>query len=214
MQPLMMCKVCLICACSIARAAAAEGEPRSREFADQGEEVSLDWSAGAISISLARAEPFRESSWFATFMPAASIGDNAGEIYMARAGVGYYFCDDWSINLEAVGAVVKENDDSDVALGGGFDLLLRWHFWHMEPWSLYFDGGAGFIVFDEKFPRLGTEFNFTPQFGVGLTYQFQDRSLLMAGVRFQHISNAEIKGAENNPGYDAALIYAGLMLPF
>jgi hypothetical protein len=56
--------------------------------------------------------------------------------------------------------------------------------------------------------------NFTPQLGIGFTYAFNDESQLMAGVRWQHISNADVKGRENNPGYDGAMFYLGMMFPF
>jgi len=37
---------------------------------------------------------------------------------------------------------------------------------------------------------------------------------LQAGVRWAHISNARIKGDDDNPSRDSAMLYVALVFPF
>lgn len=166
-------------------------------------------------------DPFEQGDWIWTMYGGGSWGDEAGDVYTLRLGVGYHLLDNVSFNFEAVGAFA-DGDPSNVnlgaqtrdAAGGGLDFIIRWHWLRQEQFSLYIDGGCGFIVFDKEWPGHGTNFNFTPQIGMGFTFELSDRLMLMAGARWYHISNARIKGYNNNVGYDAGMAYIGLMWPF
>ena len=96
----------------------------------------------------------------------------------------------------------------------GLDLLIRWHFFKNPRWSAYFESGAGILQTSSSFPSDGTHFNFTPQTGVGMLWTLEQDMHLMDGLRWHHISNARIHGGHNNPGYDSAMGYAGLMFSF
>jgi len=96
----------------------------------------------------------------------------------------------------------------------GLDLLMRWHFFKNPRWSAYVEGGAGFIQTSSSFPSDGTHFNFTPQVGVGMLYALKQDIHLMGGLRWHHVSNAHLQGGDNNPGYDSAVVYAGLLFSF
>jgi outer membrane protein W len=165
--------------------------------------------------------PFAEGNWVWTFYAGGAFGDEAGEVYLAHIGAGYHFVDNLSINIEGLVAFA-DADESFMSMGattensggGGFNLLFRWHFWNESNFSMYLDGGCGMIVFSDEFPAHGTNHNFTPQAGVGFTFDLNDDAMLMAGARWYHISNARHSGKDNNPGFDAALIYAGVMWPF
>lgn len=98
------------------------------------------------------------------------------------------------------------------AIGGNFTLLLRWHFYAEDTWSMYFDGGAGLLWTSEDVPTGGTSFNFTPQGGFGATFDIGDDRRLMTGVRWHHVSNANID--DSNPGRDAIQAYVGVSLPY
>ena len=80
------------------------------------------------------------------------------------------------------------------------------------------EGGAGIQESSDPFPEgktnIGTHFNFRPQLGMGFTVGLTDQVRLMAGARWLHISNADRDGSVHNPGYDAVLVYSGLMIPF
>ncbi len=155
--------------------------------------------------------PFAAGSWtFQTYGSAGVFDSDKGEIYTGHIGVGYYFVDDLSINLEAFGGWVTPERDEHGGVGG-FDLLLRWHFVNEDGYSLYIDGGAGFQQATTNYPS-DSHHNFRPQFGIGGTLELFDSARLMVGVRWLHISNAGT--TDGNDGFDGAQFYAGLMIPF
>lgn len=168
-----------------------------------GEEAS--WEGGSL---------FDEGSWTLQSYVSATTGDsNHGDVYAAHLGVGYFFVDGLSINVDLLGGLVDagliSGDDDGVV--GGFDLLFRWHFVRGGKWSLYMDGGAGFQLADTDWPS-DSHHNFRPQFGMGFTYALTSRLNLMAGARYLHVSNAHT--TDGNDGFDGAMIYAGAMWGF
>jgi len=66
--------------------------------------------------------------------------------------------------------------------GGGLNLLPRWHYLEWDHWSLYLDGGGGFIYTGDTLRDPGTHFNFTLQAGIGATYNLTDRLSAMMGL--------------------------------
>ncbi len=125
--------------------------------------------------------------------------------------MGYYLIDDVALNVEAIGYFVDHSRSSGA---GGIDLLARWHYLSRDPWSLYVEGGGGFIYSDNTLREPGTHFNFTVQGGAGTTYQFVNGHAAMLGIRWFHISNARIRGKERNVGFDSPMFYVGLMTLF
>jgi len=181
--------------------------------------------AGAFHLSLADAAladvaapstaPFAKGSWTWQVYGSATFGFDHGDIYLAHAGVGYYMQDNFSVNLEAIGGYTNNHSgEPDAGSTFGLDLLLRWHFVNANGYSVYIDGGAGMIWFNDNFPSAGTHQNFTPQIGIGFTARLADQLRLMAGVRWHHVSNAGKSGVDRNPGHDGIMVYAGLMMPF
>jgi hypothetical protein len=100
----------------------------------------------------------------------------------------------------------------DNAVGLNLSAILRWHFVRQPDWSLYIDGGAGLLGTTNDVPQRGSSFNFTPQVGGGTTIRLNDEQRLMIGVRWHHISNADIY--TGNPGLDTIFGYVGVNLPF
>ena len=98
------------------------------------------------------------------------------------------------------------------AFGGSLDLMFQWHFIREPKWSIYGDFGIGLLGTTANVPIDGSEFNFTPQAGVGVTWDIGNNNRWYAGVRWHHISNASLY--ENNPGRDSVLIYTGINFPF
>jgi len=143
-----------------------------------------------------------------------------GEQYNVTWAAEYFLVDDLSVNFELNGLYFDQPsnrlDTSDTGAING-NILFRWHFWSEERWSLYADGGVGVLLAGDEIPVGGTNYNFTPQAGIGLTVALDEPlngPRFMTGVRWHHISNARTKGHENNPGRDAAMIYAGFSFPF
>lgn len=90
--------------------------------------------------------------------------------------------------------------------GGGFDVLTRWHFLEHGPLTLYADGGAGMLFTTREVPRGGTHVNFTPQIGLGATWQLNDQTYLFGGARYWHLSNAGMDGRQRNPSIDGSVM--------
>jgi Lipid A 3-O-deacylase (PagL) len=97
--------------------------------------------------------------------------------------------------------------------------VLRWHFYDEGKWTMFIDLGIGVMAATDPVPRVGssegTKFNFTPRLGGGVTRQITDDGVrLELGLRWAHTSNARISGANDNPGRDSMMLYAGLIFPF
>lgn len=93
--------------------------------------------------------------------------------------------------------------------GGSF--VLKYNFLSFGRWIPFWDAGAGLSWTNLVFPHLPEEsesMNFVLQTGPGVQYLLTPRVSLTAGVRFSHISNADI--GERNAGLNAVLPYAGL----
>ena len=128
---------------------------------------------------------------------------------LVGAGISKFLFDRHSINLEL--NTIYFSQPGDDALGLNLALLMRWHFIRKSNWSLYIDGGAGVMGTTSDVPRSGASFNFTPQAGAGATIKLNERQRLMLGLRWHHISHADLFGA--NPGRDSIMGYVGLKLP-
>ena len=156
---------------------------------------------------------FDAGTWAIYGYGSATVGSDQGEVYEAHVGVSWYFIDNLSINFGGFGGYVNgDGDDNGSSLG--MELLLRWHFLRRESGSLYLDGGSGIIWTEDPFPDGGTHQNFTPQTGIGTTARIDENLHLIGGVRWYHISNASKSGLDRNPGYNAAQLYVGVMVPF
>jgi hypothetical protein len=136
------------------------------------------------------------------------------KLAMGAAGVGYYFADDWSLSLEGIGYGFDATNGGGDAAGGGFGGALRWHFLQRDRFSLFAEIGGGMLYADEKFPPGGTQFNFSAQAGFGATYRLDEHLHLLGGVRYLHVSNANIHGLDENPSIDAIGGYVGVSLTF
>lgn len=153
--------------------------------------------------------PFRSGSWNIYLYGGAALGKTSHRVYTGNIGLGYHVVDDFSLNIEAGGYFIDHARDTG---GGGLDTLLRWHPLRGRGWSLYLDGGPGFIYTRHTLRDPGTHFNFTVQDGMGATYKLTGRLHFMAGMRWFHISNARIRGKSRNVGFDSPMFYFGAMM--
>jgi hypothetical protein len=147
-----------------------------------------------------------DQRWYVQAGGATTFDNNFG---MLGAGISHFFANGHSINLELNGMAFEQTGED--AVGLNLALLLRWHFVRQPNWSLYIDGGAGILGTTNNVPSTGSSFNFTPQAGGGATVRLNDRRRLMVGLRWHHISNAEIY--DGNPGRDSILGYVGVNFP-
>ncbi|GAB4538699.1 MAG: hypothetical protein Tsb0014_28530 [Pleurocapsa sp.] len=124
-------------------------------------------------------------------------------------GLSKFFRDAHSVNLEFNTIYFDQPDDN--AVGFNLALIGRWHLIRKANWSFYLDGGAGVMGTTNDVPRKGASFNFTPQVGAGTTINLAHQKQLMLGLRWHHISHAELFGS--NPGRDSIMGYVGVNFP-
>jgi lipid A 3-O-deacylase len=150
----------------------------------------------------------------AYWLAMAAVGSDLEADHFARAGMGvsYFMADDISIDFELNLGYYRSSSGN--AMGGNFNILLRWHFWRAEDrrWTVYIDAGAGMLLTTDEVPGGGSKFNFTPQAGVGASWDIGDNRRLFVGARWHHVSNARIY--DNNPGQDHGMLYVMLGWPF
>lgn len=188
-----------------------------------GESLFVDGDAGrdqlAGSDALASQDvekPFGSgNTWWWTVGAGLAGGDETAHVdYNGFISFDYFFVKNLEIQMEFDGWFFNQQGRDSGA--GGFQLQFRYHFYNKGRLSIFAEGGAGFVLATQPVPALGTDFNFTPRGGMGLTFRLskKSRTRLVLGARWQHISNARAFGAGKNPGRDNAMVYAGVMFPF
>jgi len=124
--------------------------PRIRQSQAAGDEETQNKSFRA------RRGSFATGQWLLTAYGSAAVGKTSHQVYAGHVGLGYYFIDNLSLNLEGVGYFVDHARNSG---GGGVDLLPRWHYLAQDNGSLYLDGGGGFIyIYERHVTRSGNSF--------------------------------------------------------
>lgn len=156
---------------------------------------------------------FGEDSWSMeiTGNYLADLSNRDLQMGGGNVGVNYYLDNGISLGLQVAGYYVDETDGQGVA--GSLGFLVRQHFIRRENWSFYVDVGESLFEADRNVPHDGTHFNFLFHTGPGITWKLAERVHLMAGVRYFHISNAQINGADRNPASNGIEGYVGVMLP-
>ena len=166
-----------------------ENAPVQKEFGTRGQKHWYIKGAAATTLDRNESSPSR--------------------FILAGAGLSKFLFSGHSINLE-LNTIYFNQPDND-ALGLNLALLMRWHFLRKSNWSLFVDGGAGVMGTTSDVPSQGASFNFTPQVGAGASIKLNNQRRLLFGLRWHHISHADLFGS--NPGRDSLLGYVGLKLP-
>ncbi len=148
--------------------------------------------------------------WSITGNWGIDVKDSGNCEYGLGLGMQWFLVDDFAFAPEIhLWGFSQEIENS---FGGSLDLLFQWHLFKGDGWSFYSDFGCGMLGSTHNVPADGSQFNFTPQAGFGVTFDVgQDRRWIV-GVRWHHISNASLY--QHNPGRDSVLMYTGLSLPF
>jgi opacity protein-like surface antigen len=167
--------------------------------------------------TLARADVFGHDPAFAqgtwtlqtTFAYAEGLENRDEEIKTGSVGVGYFVLNDLSFNLELEGLAATQ--DGDDGAGGGFSISLHHYLAHVDRFALYADVGFGPVDFDEHVPAAGTRWDYIFRAGFGVDYQLTEKLYLVGGVRYFHLSNAELEGRDRNPSINGPEGFVGLM---
>jgi len=160
-------------------------------------------------------DPFDKGSWVASVYGGYSgefTADREEAYAWATFGVGYYLADNFALNGE-LSVYRWDQEPGDDPVAGGFNLVPRWHFLRDDAWAAHLEAVFGVSLADDDVPEAGSDpFNFVLGLGVGGTWRVADGVMLLAGVRYTHVSNAGL--GDTNPGYDGIGGYLGLMFPF
>lgn len=138
------------------------------------------------------------------------VSDTGNSEASIGLGMQWFIVDDFAFAPEVnLWGFFQEGED---AVGGSLDLMFQWHVLKGETWTIFGDFGCGLLGTNHSVPSDGSQFNFTPQAGVGATFDIGSDRRWVLGVKWHHISNASLYA--NNPGRDSVVIYTGLNLPF
>ena len=100
-------------------------------------------------------------------------------------------------------------DQTPHASGGGVTFLYRYTLQGRRIRPLAW-AGLGFLWTEVKVPPGESDFNFTPQAGVGFQYFVKEDRALDLELRFHHISNNGMTA--RNPGINSLMLMAGYSL--
>jgi hypothetical protein len=177
------------------------------------------WIAVVATLSLlvctsARADeptPFAPGTWNLSLSSSYvdHIRYSEDRFYNFNVTAGYYFWKNSSFNVDFQGSYVDQPGGE--ALLGAAGLFGRTHLIVHNPWSLFIDGGGMVTYADHEVPLEGTNFNFIGKVGGGGSWEISDHTFLMGGVRYFHLSNAQIRGRDDNPSFDGVQYWAGVM---
>lgn len=160
------------------------------------------------------------SSWWSVSASGMVDDDAENKDYSLRFTYHRFLAEDFELNLALTGWFHDQQVDDESS--GSFDLGFRYHFLadRDSGWSVYADTGIGFMLSSGPVPEDGTDYNFTPRVGVGVTLELPDQlggdsgARLDIGVGWQHYSNASTSGSDENPGRDSLFVRAGVIFPF
>lgn len=135
--------------------------------------------------------------------------DADANLLCGTIGFGYFVLDNLSLGIEGNG--YHEHVSGEDSWGYGISGVLRHHLLRYEQSTLFADVAFGPIESTSPIPLGGTNFNFIFRTGLGSTVQLHDHLNLLSGIRYFHVSNARIEGAERNPSINGVEGYIGLM---
>lgn len=156
-----------------------------------------------------------KSKWWGLGVGAATNGEDTDMNLYGR--YEYFIAQNVELFGELGGWTFSQEGKDAFAVNTS--LVIRYHWFNNGRTTIFVDGGIGLLFSSDPVNRSGsddgTSFNFTPRLGGGVTHQLTDEGVrLEVGLRWAHVSNARISGANDNPGRDSGMIYAGLIFPF
>ena len=136
--------------------------------------------------------------------------NNIGLLYQARK----------FMSLGAEFSAVHVTDDINKTWGFGLRPFVRYYPVHKDKFKLFFQSGAGLILFADNYPkpsgffgdnREGTKLNGSPKYGIGAAFKLNKQLSGQAGLWHVHFSNGNHPSADRNPGHDSNGFSIGLI---
>jgi hypothetical protein len=145
--------------------------------------------------------------------PLYNFGDE-GEQYRLGAGLCAARFGAVSLQLDGVLSPIRalphQGAGGGRAVGLGVDAVLRWRLGAQRLWFAEAGGGLQYAI-GPSFPADGTHFQFTVIGGVGRSVAIGPGRTIDVGLRWFHISNANL--LPGNSGYDSIQLTVGVTLP-
>lgn len=171
---------------------------------------SLDDTVGAASTGLRPVYGDQgDRRWSIGGMVATDFQNE--RVLSLRGGLEWFPIDAFSLGLDADLGWVGQDAGDDAGFVG-VSVMLRWHFLRNASWSIYADLGIGLVYATSPVPPDGSRLDFTPQAGIGCSIALDDRTRLLLGIGWYHLSNA--RTTDTNFGIDALAVTARISLPF
>lgn len=111
-------------------------------------------------------------------------------------------------------------DDKNNTWGLGLRPFVRFYPVHKEYFKLFFQSGAGLVLFADTYPkpsgffgdnREGTKLNGSPKYGIGTEFRIDGCFHGQIGLWHVHFSNGDHPGFDRNPGHDSNGFSIGLI---
>lgn len=173
---------------------------------------------GEIQISPVAANEYGQpGQWWWTIGGGGGASLNHGDASAAFfVGASTFLAEDFEFSVDLTTWYLSEDaPNGDDALALNVNPKLRWHFLDGETHTVFVEAGVGLMLATEETPEGGSEFNFTPQAGIGATFELSEGpERLIVGLNWRHFSNANSFGSDRNPGRDDAFAYVGVTFPF
>lgn len=124
------------------------------------------------------------------------------------------------MSLGAELSAVYAKDDKNNTWGWGLKPFVRFYPIHKDNFKLFFQSGAGLILFADTYPkpsgffgdnREGTRLNGSPKYGIGTEFNINKKLSGQAGLWHVHFSNGDHPSYERNPGHDSNGFSIGLI---
>ena len=95
----------------------------------------------------------------------------------------------------------------------GSGVILRYDLIKGERYGVFTDLAGSATHAQRPVPEFGTRFNWTGRTGAGGSWKVREGLVILAGVRFFHLSNGSLHGIRKNPGANGSQYWLGIMLP-
>lgn len=109
---------------------------------------------------------------------------------------------------------IRKEHDKVQADGAFFNALVRYHVLETRLATLFVEGGLGIMTCNRKIPANAMETNTSPQAGVGLLIPLYQKTGLVLGWRYVHLSHGLWKNHIANPGFNSSGVYGGIHWEF
>lgn len=136
-------------------------------------------------------------------------------VVQSNTGVNFMLRKWMSVGAEF--SVTSPFDEYNSTLGFSIRPFARFYMINRPSWKFWFESGGGMIYFLDNFPkptthdpRLGTYWNGTTKYGLGVQINISNKASLFCGARHLHISNGNSKGAGRNPSHDSNGLFVGI----